>query len=58
VSKPFISVGIDIGADFSFMSIMLSDKTFIGKPVKIVNNSIESLENAVQIIKKAEELHL
>jgi transposase len=57
MSKLFISVGIDIGADFSFMSIMLPDKTFIGKPVKIVHNNIESLENAVQIIKKAEELH-
>jgi len=57
MSKLFISVGIDIGADFSFMSIMLPDKTFIGKPVKITHNSIESLENAVQIIKKAEELH-
>jgi transposase len=55
--KPFISVGIDIGADFSFMSIILPDKTFTGKPFKILHNNLESLEKAVSIIKEAEELH-
>jgi transposase len=53
----FISIGIDIGADFSFMSIILPDKTLIGKPFKILHNSLESLEKTFLIIKKAEELH-
>ena len=53
----FISVGIDIGADFSFMSIALPNQTFVGKPFKIVHNKFNSLENAVLTIRKAEELH-
>jgi len=53
----FISVGIDVGADFSFMSLALPDQTFIGKPFKIVHNNLNTLENAVLTIKKAEELH-
>jgi len=53
----FISVGIDIGADFSFMSIALPNQTFAGKPFKIVHNNFNSLESAVLTIRKAEELH-
>jgi transposase len=52
----FISVGIDIGADFSFMSIALPNQTFVGKPFKIVHNNFNSLESAVLTIRKAEEL--
>jgi transposase len=58
MSEKFISVGIDIGADFSYMSIILSDRTFIGNPVKILYDSLKSLEQAVSIIKEAEERHL
>jgi len=57
MSKAFISVGIDVGADFSYMSLALPDQTFIGKPFKIVHNNDKSLEQAVQTIKKAEELN-
>ena len=31
----FISVGIDIGADFSWMSIALPNQQFVGKPYKL-----------------------
>jgi transposase len=53
----FISVGIDVGADFSFMSIALPNQTFVGKPFKILHSSINSLELAVSKIKEAEELY-
>ena len=53
----FISVGIDVGADFSWMSIVLPNQQFIGKPYKILHNSINSLETAVSKIKEAEELY-
>lgn len=55
--KPFISVGIDVGADFSFMSIALPNQTLVGKTFKITHSNLNSLENAVSAIKKAEELH-
>ena len=35
----FISVGIDVGADFSWMSIVLPNQQFIGKPYKILHVS-------------------
>ena len=53
----FISVGIDVGADFSWMSIVLPNQQFIGKPYKILHNSRNSLETAVSKIKEAEELY-
>jgi transposase len=57
MSNLFISVGIDVGADFSYMSVALPNQTFIGKPLKIVHNNFNSLEKAVLTIKEAEELH-
>lgn len=56
--KPFISVGIDVGADFSFMSIALPNQTLLGKPFKITHSDLNSLEFAISAIKKAEELYL
>ena len=53
----FISVGIDVGADFSFMSIALPNQTFVGKPFKITHSNLNSLEKAVLTIKEAEELY-
>ena len=53
----FISVGIDVGADFSQMSIALPNQQFVGKPYKILHNSIDSLTTAVSKIKEAEELY-
>lgn len=57
MSNLFISVGIDVGADFSYMSVALPNQTFIGKPFKIVHNNLNSLEKAVLTIREAEELH-
>ena len=53
----FISVGIDVGADFSWMSIALPNQQFVGKPYKILHNSLDSLTTAVSKIKEAEELY-
>ena len=53
----FISVGIDVGADFSWMSIALPNQQFVGKPYKILHNSMDSLTAAVSKIKEAEELY-
>ena len=49
----FISVGIDVGADFSWMSIALPNQQFVGKPYKILHNSMHSLTTAV--FKRSEE---
>ncbi|WMJ24010.1 IS110 family transposase [Paludicola sp. MB14-C6] len=53
----FISVGIDVGADFSFMSIALPNQTFWGKPFKITHSNLNSLDKAILTIKEAEELN-
>ena len=53
----YISAGIDVGADFSFMSISLPNQTFVGKPFKITQSNLSSLEAAVSKIKEAEELY-
>lgn len=53
----FISVGIDVGADFSWMSIALPNQTFVGKPFKILHSDLNSLSLAVSKIKEAEELY-
>jgi len=53
----FIPVGIDVGADFSWMSIALPNQQFVGKPYKILHNSIDFLKTAVYKIKEAEELY-
>lgn len=51
----FISVGIDVGADFSWVSILTPDHKPVVKPFKVLHDSIDSLEKAVLTIKKAEE---
>lgn len=53
----FISVGVDVGADFSFMSIALPNQTFVGKPFKIIHSDFNSLSMAVSKIKEAEEMY-
>jgi transposase len=53
----FLSVGIDVGADFSWMSIALPNQTFAGKPFKILHSDLNSLSLAVSKIKEAEELY-
>lgn len=51
----FISVGIDVGADFSWVSILTPDHKPVVKPFKVLHNDIDSLEKAVLTIRKAEE---
>jgi transposase len=53
----FISVGIDVGADFSFMSVALPNQLIVGKPFKITPSNLSSLEKAVLAIKEAEEMY-
>ena len=53
----FLSVGIDVSADFSWISIALPNQQFVGKPYKILHNSMNSLTTAVSKIKEAEELY-
>lgn len=55
--KPFLSVGVDVGADFSFMSVALPTQELLGKPFKIVHIETSSLSGAVSCIRKAEELN-
>jgi len=53
----FISVGIDVGADFSYMSIALPNQQLLGKPIKITHSNLSSLEYCVKAIKEAEEMY-
>ena len=55
--KSFISVGIDVGADISWMSIALPNQLFVGKPFKITHADLSSLEKAISAIKEAEEAY-
>ena len=56
-SIPYISVGLDIGADFTWMSIMLPNGPLIGKPFKILHCDPASRELAVSKIKEAQETY-
>lgn len=53
----YISVGIDVGSSFSWMSIVDPHENLILKPFKIIHNNLDSLERALSEIKKAEELY-
>lgn len=56
-SIPYLSVGLDVGADFTWMSIALPNGTFLGKPFKIVHSDPQSRDIAVTKIKEAQELY-
>jgi transposase len=51
----YISVGIDVGADFSMICIMSPNFDIIRKPFKVVHTDLESMAKAALTIKKAEE---
>jgi len=53
----YLSVGIDVGSVFSFLSIVNPQGIAVGKPFKIHHHDVSSLEKAVGLIKKAEELY-
>jgi transposase len=57
MSYNFISVGIDVGSEISWASIVLPSHEAVSKPIKIDHKSIESLEAFKRAIKKAEELN-
>lgn len=46
----YLSVGIDIGADFSLMAIALPSQELLGKPYRIFHNSKRSLNGAIDRI--------
>jgi transposase len=53
----YISVGVDVAADFSWFSILTPDGREFRKPFKVEHDNADSLKNAVLTIKEAEELH-
>ena len=54
---PYLSVGLDVGADFTWMSIMLPNGTLTGKPFKIIHSDPHSRDLAVSKIKEAQEMY-
>ncbi len=54
---PYLSVGIDVGSVFSFLSIVNPQGVVVGKPFKIHHHDVSSLVKATECIKKAEELY-
>ena len=54
---PYLSVGLDVGADFTWMSIMLPNGVLTGKPFKILHSDPQSRELAVTKIKEAQEAY-
>lgn len=56
-SIPYLSVGLDVGADFTWMSILLPNGTLIGKTFKILHCDPQSRELAVTKIKEAQEMY-
>ncbi|MDK2992730.1 MAG: transposase [Clostridiales bacterium] len=51
----YISVGVDVAADFSWFSILTPNGREFRKPFKVDHDDADSLNNAVLTIKKAEE---
>ena len=43
----YLSVGLDVGADFTWMSIALPNGSFVGKPFKIIHSDSRSRDLAV-----------
>jgi len=56
-SIPYLSVGLDVSADFTWMSIMLPNGTLAGKPFKILHSDPASRNLAVAKIKEAQETY-
>lgn len=54
---PYLSVGLDVGADFTWMSIMLPNGSLVGKPFKILHADSASRDLAVAKIKEAQEMY-
>lgn len=50
----FLSIGIDVGADFSLMAAALPTQEIVGRPYKIIHSSLSSLQGAVNRIRSLE----
>ena len=55
MSETYLSVGIDVGSDFSYMSIAMPNQSMVGKPAKIAHADLCSLERAATLIRESEE---
>lgn len=55
--QSFLSVGIDVGSEVSWASIVTPDHKLVFKPIKIDHHSLVSLESFKNAIKKAEEVN-
>ena len=53
----FLSVGIDVGADFSLMAVALPTQEIIGRPYKILHSNLNSIQGAVSRIRALEAQH-
>ena len=56
-ASSYLSVGLDVGADFTWMSIALPNGSFVGKPFKIIHSVPRSRDLAVAKIKEAQEMY-
>lgn len=53
--RPYLSVGFDVGADFSLMAIEAPGGKRVGKPSRIIHEDPVSREQALERIKEAQE---
>ena len=49
-TSPYLSVGIDVGSDFSLMAVALPTQELVGKPYKIFHDSQRSMDGAINMI--------
>ena len=49
-TSPYLSVGIDVGSDFSLMAVALPTQELVGKPYKIFHDSQRSMDGAIDMI--------
>ena len=49
-TSPYLSVGIDVGSDFSLMAVALPTQELFGKPYKIFHDSQRSMDGAIDMI--------
>ena len=55
--RPYLSIGIDIGADFSVMAAALPNQEIIGRTYKILHSSPRSVEGAAERICSLEQAY-
>ena len=55
--QSYLSVGIDVGADFSLMAVALPTQEIIGKPYKILHSSHRSVQGAVDRVLSLRQTH-